>query len=321
MHLRRAHLWIALAVSLAASPPGRAQSALPREPAPDVSAPLSLRPPWPFDEPDSPPASPPDAAGCAGDAAGEARSWRARAGEFFGTEADKTAHTILSDFENMYLSWRLAALGGGVAVAAPLANTDADQHFQDWYRRRAHSGGSDEFARYANTFGAHWLVVPFLVGGDVLGRIYEGTAAGDTLFDWGNRSWRALLVGSPAVGALQAGLGASRPEEHSSRWRPLEDKNAVAGHGFVGAVPFLTAAAMARERNRPLVRWTCVAGSFLTTWSRVHNDDHYLSQALLGWWIAYLAVDSVSQTNCERRWHFTPVEYPNGVGGGIVFRY
>lgn len=316
MACRRLPLPLAFLAALWAAP------AAADPPAADAAeAPLRLSaPPWPFLASDGQPApevDPPDE----GDE-GDKASWLHRASEFCWDEACENVRRVGRDFKNMYLSWRLAALGAGVAVAAPLANTDADEDFQSWHRRRSRGDAADDLARCAKRFGDHWLVLPFMLGGAAVGRAFEGTPCGDALFEWGNRSWRALLVGAPAVGVLQVGLGASRPEEHASGWRPFHDKNSVAGHGFVGAVPFLTAASVARERERPLLRWAFVAGSFLTTWSRIHHDDHYLSQAILGWWIAYLSVDSVRQTDFERRrLHFTAVEYPDGVGAGVVFRY
>jgi membrane-associated phospholipid phosphatase len=86
---------------------------------------------------------------------------------------------------------------------------------------------------------------------------------------------------------LQNAIGASRPDEDDSRWRPFEDTNGVSGHSFMGAVPFITAAEMAEN---PYIRYSLYLGSMLCGWSRINDDRHYLSQAALGWWIAYLSV-------------------------------
>ncbi|MCI0379649.1 MAG: phosphatase PAP2 family protein [Gemmataceae bacterium] len=226
---------------------------------------------------------------------------------------------VLQDFRNNYTGRNLCTLGLAVAVVAPLANTRVDQRFQDWYQRSVRSDVSDEISHVSWHLGRHYIVVPVLVGTSLGGRCFDDTATGHWLHIWGDRSCRALMVGAPAVGVLQYGLGASRPEEHSSRWRPFQDENSVAGHGFVGAVPFLVAAGM--TENRPL-RALLYAGSFLTTWSRVNDDAHYLSQAILGWVIAYTAVQSVQQTDIEnQRVLFTPIDVGNGVGIGVLIRY
>jgi hypothetical protein len=111
-------------------------------------------------------------------------------------------------------------------------------------------------------------------------------------------------------------LGASRPAG-DSRWHPFRDVHGVSGHTFVGAVPFLTAAAMVDE---PLYKVPLVLGSFLTGWARIHNDNHYFSQAALGWWIAYLSVRSVNQTQRERAVSFSPFT-PDGPGVAVEVRY
>jgi len=65
----------------------------------------------------------------------------------------------------------------------------------------------------------------------------------------------------------------------------------VSGHAFVGAVPFLTLAKMA-ENQKPL-QVLAYALSVLTAWSRVNDNAHYTSQAILGWYMAYESVDAV----------------------------
>ncbi|MCI0641578.1 MAG: phosphatase PAP2 family protein [Gemmataceae bacterium] len=232
---------------------------------------------------------------------------------------DEECGWVLQDFRNNYTGRNLCTLGLAVAAVAPLANTRVDQRFQDWYQRSVRSDVSDEISHVSWHLGRHYIVVPVLVAASLGGRCYDESATGHWLHIWGDRSCRALLVGAPAVGILQYGLGASRPDEHSSRWRPFQDENSVAGHGFVGAIPILVAAGM--TENRPL-KALLYAGSFLTTWSRVNDDAHYLSQAILGWVIAYAAVQSVQQTDMDnRRVLFTPIDVGNGVGIGVLIRY
>lgn len=230
------------------------------------------------------------------------------------------ADRVCADFRNMYGTCEgLAGLGLALGVAAPLANTQADQEFRDWYQRRARSRTADRAAEIGNHFGAHWYTVPVYVTAVAGAYAFPDNAGCTTVGEWGHRSIRALVVGAPAVGVLQIGLGASRPEEGQPRWRPLNDNNGVSGHAFVGAVPFLAAASM--TENRPL-KGLFVAGSLLTTWARVHDDSHYLSHAVLGWSIAFLATHAVNQTEAEYRpVSLAPVELPDTVGVGVTFRY
>ncbi len=227
---------------------------------------------------------------------------------------------LLSDYRNMYCSENVLCLGLAVVIAAPIANTNADQRIRDWYQKHARSRTADDISDAGRQLGDHWVVLPFMIGASLGGRLVPDEWRGDVFSEWGDRSLRALMVGAPAVGLLQIGLGSSRPGETGSRWRPFHDNNGVAGHGFVGAVPFLAAASM--TDCQPL-RWLLVAGSFWTTWSRVHDDSHYTSQAFLGWTIAFLATQAVSQTqfDASNRVSFQACDIPNGVGVGVMFKY
>jgi hypothetical protein len=218
-----------------------------------------------------------------------------------------------------YTAENLGLLALGVAVAAPLACTSADREVQDWYQDRVRCVGLDRCAEWAKFPGDYLYAVPVYLGVACVGRMFEETVAGSALDAWGSRTLRAMLVGSPSVGVLQIGLGASRPVEGGSHWQPFRDVNAVAGHGFIGAVPFLTAASLT---EKPWLRYTLVAASFATTWSRVNDDAHYLSQAFLGWWIAYLAVRSVDNSDRERRtiW-FVPGAMDGGLGASVLVQY
>jgi len=231
---------------------------------------------------------------------------------------------VCLDFKHMYTGKNLCCLAAAIAVAAPLANTRADQDIRDWYQREV-VGNRNYWHRkstvneFFDVAGDWQVMVPVYLGSWALGTIFEDQPACSAAGRWGERTLRALLVGSVASGTLQFGLGGGRPGE-GSHWRPFQDSNSVAGHGFVGAVPFLTAASM--TRCRPL-RWTLFAASFGTTWTRLDRDAHYFSQCLLGWSIAYLATQSVNMTELEmRRVQFAPVELPQGgAGAGIVIRY
>jgi hypothetical protein len=74
-------------------------------------------------------------------------------------------------------------------------------------------------------------------------------------------------------------------------------------------------------KSRPL-RWAFVGGSFIATWACIHQDSHYVSQALLGWSIGAVATCSVNQTEAaSQRLQLTPIAVPQGMGAGLLFRY
>jgi hypothetical protein len=103
---------------------------------------------------------------------------------------------------------------------------------------------------------------------------------------------------------LQSLLGSGRPDSGvDSDWIPFKEGHGVSGHAFIGAIPFLSAAEMVENR---VLKSLLYAGSTLAGLSRVNDDQHYTSQVLLGWWIAYLAETSVDRSETHRR-GLTPV--------------
>jgi hypothetical protein len=126
-------------------------------------------------------------------------------------------------------------------------------------------------------------------------------------------------VGEPALILLQKATGASRPEEmRGSRWEPFSDDNGVSGHSFIGAIPFLSAASMT---DRWYLRYPLIIASMLPAWARFHKDDHYFSQSLAGWWLAYRSVESVSGSlDPSLPFTATPILLPDGVAFALIFQ-
>ena len=128
-------------------------------------------------------------------------------------------------------------------------------------------------------------------------------------------------VGAPATGLLQLFIGASRPGESSagSRWKPYQDDNGVSGHAFVGAIPFLVAA---KQADNWFLKSAFHFGSSLTAYSRVYDDKHYMSQAIMGWWVACLAVESTELTerSCGQ-YRMIPAAVNGLPGMAIEFRF
>ena len=223
------------------------------------------------------------------------------------------------DHLHYYARDNLTELTLGLALAAPLANTPADRSVRDWYQRKARSDVTDHFADVLRHGGEFWVTVPVCAGAALAGTLTGDGGLGSALGTWGNRSLRALLVGAPPLAGLSAVLGPARPPQGSSRWQPFRDHHGLSGHTFVGAVPFLTAALMTED---PFWRGTFVLGSFLTGWSRLNDDRHYLSQVALGWWAAYLAAASVDETERgRRRFRILPLCSPEGPGVAFWLEY
>ena len=216
------------------------------------------------------------------------------------------------------------ALGGG----AILANTAMDRHFSEWYQNNMRSSGTDDFAKFCKYFGEAATWVPIFAVSAISYRLYEQS-------DWNKRHERCLLgeyaartargylVGTPSLWLFQSLLGSERPNsgnEKGSYWRPFHEDHAVSGHSFIGAMPFITAAQMVENPWLKGVFYTC---SVLPAWSRVNDNAHYLSQAVLGWYLAYLSVRAVSQTEGTRLpkgLTIFPIAEGRYVGFGALYR-
>jgi membrane-associated phospholipid phosphatase len=229
-------------------------------------------------------------------------------------------HRLIQDYENFYLTENLLCVGLAVGVAAPIANSHADQGIRDWYQRGAGQANAANSAAYAfKQFGEWKYVLPIYAAFSIGEHLFPDSPIANTVGEFGNRSLRALAVGAPTVGILQVGLGSGRPYLNDSHWHPFEHSNGVSGHAFVGAVPFLTAASMT---DNPFCKALLIAGSFGPAWSRIQTDDHYFSQVLLGWAFAYLSVESVNLTESQsRNVRIVPVALPRGVGLGVQINY
>lgn len=239
-------------------------------------------------------------------------------------------HLVLEDYGN-YWTWSgIGQMALGVAVAAPLANTSADLSIHNWYQYHVREGWEDKYAYDVKNLGEYTYMLPAYFGIAIGGLALEGADSllgddgtwigqvGGVANQWGQRSIRAMAVGTPMVGLLQIGLGSTRPGLGSSYWNPLNASHGVSGHAYVGSVPFLTAASMT---DSPVLQVPLVACSFLTCWSRIHTDDHYFSQVALGWWMGYLCVRSVNRTQDEERAiEFLPGS-SEGPGVSMLLRY
>ena len=235
---------------------------------------------------------------------------------------------ISSDFRNLYnkdnaKNWGVALMGTGI-----LANTEMDANFQRWHGRHIRSSFTNDLSWFSKQFGEGQVFMPVMATSAITYRVLQEKQGlpEHTLGEFACRTTRGYLVGAPALLVFQSLLGAGRPRNtelyRPSQWRPFRNDNAVSGHAYVGAVPFITAAQMT---DRPGVKGLFYTLSTFTAWSRVNDDAHFLSQAILGWYLAYLSVRSVSQTEesgrLPRGLTIFPTSYDDSVGVGVLYRY
>jgi len=225
------------------------------------------------------------------------------------------------DARNYYTWPTLRDIALSLGGASILANTSLDQDFRDWYQDDMRASGLDKLADVAQPFGDGRIVVPACVALGLAGALHDDTPWGGGSADFGSRTVRAYAVGAPSLLFVQYLLGGSRPgrSDEGSYWRPLDSPYGASGHAFVGAVPFLTAAQMTDDRCLKGLLSFC---SVLPAWSRVNDDQHYLSQTILGWWIAYLACDAINTTQrADDRLLIAPIVGPETVGATVMYRY
>jgi hypothetical protein len=226
-------------------------------------------------------------------------------------------NTLIQDQKNFYSKDNLLKLTLGFGVAAVAANTEMDQRIRNWYQDNERSSGTDSFAKWVKPLGNGLYTIPVYIGAMVVDDLTGDSPVGSALNDWGQHSMRATIVGAPPLIVLQSLLGGGRPsEEGDSRWKPFKDSHGVSGHAYMSAIPFLVAADMSTSYA---VKIPLYVGSTLTGWSRINDNAHYTSQVVLGWWLAYLAVQSTgSAEQKERSIQVRPIFDSDTVGVELV---
>ena len=215
--------------------------------------------------------------------------------------------TVVADYKEFYSKDRLIRMGIVFGVAGIAANTNIDMSIRNWYQENVRSTRTDSWSSSPNNrdyefsakfFGEGKYMVPVALLAASVNYISPDNAIGN----WGSNASRAYLVGLPAMWFMQGVTGATRPGDRpeGSRWTtPFGHSNGVSGHAFVGGVPFLTIAAM--NRDNPYVKYPAYVASAAAAWSRVNDDKHFLSQVVLGWYMAWEAVDSVMDNNAKKK--------------------
>jgi len=222
--------------------------------------------------------------------------------------------TVKNDYKEFYSLNRLKWMAGSIGIGAALANTSADESFQNWYQTDVRSTGTYDFTDAVKNFGDYKYVLPTILTATIIGSFLEDNAGVNSAGEWGKRTIRAYILGTPMLWASQRVIGASRPEENrGSNWRPFDDSNGASGHAFTGAVPFLTLARM--NDDNKFLKYFFYAASTLTAVSRIIDDSHFLSQSAIGWYIAWEATDTISdRERAERNITMNPMMIPDGYG-------
>lgn len=219
------------------------------------------------------------------------------------------ASTIADDYRGYFSKDRLTRLGIAFGLGAVAANTNIDMSIRNWYQDNVRSERTDSWSSVegnnaafrAKLFGEGKYMVPVALLAASVNYLDTDTAVGN----WGANASRAYIVGLPAMWGMQFATGAARPSHNApsgSAWRPFNDDgyaHGVSGHSFVGAVPFLTIAYMNPDNG--WVKYPAYLASMAAGWSRINDDAHFPSQVVLGWYMAYEAVDTVFENNGNKK--------------------
>jgi hypothetical protein len=230
-------------------------------------------------------------------------------------------YNLLNDQRNFYRCSSLEWLAVGLGGAAIIANTHIDQGFRDAYGETFRP--ADDDLDFLKQFGNGVYVIPAVATIWAVDYAFN-SVVGDGgypctawLQEWSGRTARGLIVGAVPLLTLQYAIGSSRPSQgNNSSWEPFKHDHGVSGHAFVCAIPFWTAAQMTDCWGMQMGFFT--AGT-LAGWSRIHTDSHYLSQVMMGWWLAGMSVSAVDHTQLQKReWFVTPTVDDEGTGITLI---
>ncbi len=231
---------------------------------------------------------------------------------------------IKEDHAHYYSKESLLWLAGGFGVGAIIANSSLDGGIQNHLQSSLLGASSDD---WLETFHAQKELgngrdtLPLFAAAWGASLLFENVPLINATGEWGERSIRAIIVGTPPMLAMQYVTGASRPGETSAnaKWKPFQDNNGVSGHSFMGAIPFLAAA---KVTERPLLKVLYYAGSTLAPLSRLNDNHHYPSQAFLGWYMAWVATNAVDATqHADQNWRMFPISWSGVTGVGIEYNW
>jgi len=222
----------------------------------------------------------------------------------------KTTSDVLNDYRNFYSEENIFRLAAVIGVAGVFANTSLDGNFQDYYQDNIRAKSTDNFSKLIRDCGSGKTTIPIYLAVTFGSEFAKETYFGSIINKWGKRTLRSYLVGVPVLLTFQRVLGSSRPYRFGSYWHLYNDDNAVSGHCFIGAVPFLSAA---RMTENIYLKSCFYFTSTLTGLTRINDNKHFISQVVLGWWIAYISSDAIDKTEFNKL-HITPALIRENVG-------
>lgn len=230
---------------------------------------------------------------------------------------------VKSDYDEFYSTDRFIRMAYVFTGGAALAHSDADQNFQNDYQNNTRSSDTDDFSSAAKLFGEGKILIPLSLISVAIDDYFRDGQPRSEMGKWGALTARSYISGGPMLLAAQRLTGASRPSEppYQSGWQAFNDSNGVSGHAFIGAVPFITIAYMYEDDS--LVQSMAYIASSFTAISRINDDQHYLSQAMLGWYLAWESVDTVNavEANKKKKIHIRPLAGVESYGVQLVINW
>ena len=236
-------------------------------------------------------------------------------------EEQSFVEILTADFRYHYSSKPLTDVAVGFGATALFANSEADENIQRVFRDKLQGQAGDSLTNFFTGVGdvAHPIYsIPIYLTTMWIGG-YNGESE-SAAARWGANSLRGVAVGAPELIVLGSIAGGNAPDEGEPGWSPFDSNNGVSGHSFMGAVPIITAAKMT---DRPWLKYTLYTVSTFPGLARIYDEKHYFSQALMGWWLAYVATRTVEYTNIgdESTTRIMPVFYPDGGGLQVSIKF
>lgn len=232
---------------------------------------------------------------------------------------------VLVDYYTYYHFSGIPYLMTGLGISAVFANAEFDLIAREEWQKRLRGQASDNFFEGVDDYSEvsqYKILVPLYLLTMWLGEEFPCSEGTTFIGSWGNHSLRALILGAPQQALFTSLLGSSRPEKNHPKWDPFQYGRAVSGHAFYGAIPLLN---LAKQIDNPAMKGTAYLLSTLPAFARINNDKHYLSQAFLGWWLAFSATqivwksDNVRRKTYELEWQFLPSFERFYVGANLTF--
>lgn len=225
------------------------------------------------------------------------------ANDFYDSSSDEKpslVKTLVSqvsvDYYTYYHYQGLPYLLTGLGVSGIFANTNLDTNIQNHWQAHLHEQSNHFFTEVDNysELSQYNIFIPLYFLSMWMGEEYPDATGTSFVGSWGNHSLRALFIGAPQQALFTTLLGSSRPEKGEPHWHAFHHNRAVSGHAFYGSLPLLN---LAKEIDQPLIKAAFYGLSTLPAIARVNNDKHYVSQAFLGWWLAFSATQIVWQAD------------------------